>query len=97
MRIYEPGLDRSFNLRPSVSTVIWKVVNQGFGYSCQSFLIPSIREGYAHEKLFRVTLVVVTDNLIDVWYLDSLGQERRISFELVLQLEGKIYSEPVAL
>jgi len=52
---------------------------------------------YRKAAKFKVTMVVTTESLIDIWYNDSLGEERLMSFRREESVEGVVYDAPVQL
>lgn len=59
--------------------------------------MPSLRMAYRKAAKFKVTMVVTTESLIDIWYNDSLGEERLMSFRREESVEGVVYDAPVQL
>lgn len=75
----------------------WVPAGQRFGYQDQALLLPSLRLGYRSAKKFKVTMVIATEQLIDIWYDDSTGAEQRLTLYYERHPSGTIYVQPAQL
>jgi hypothetical protein len=91
-------LEEPENLEPDPELAgCWVPMGTRFGFNDRSLLLPSLRMAYVKVPKFKITMVITTADLIDIWYLDSVGDERLMSFRREQSVEGLIYAEAVQL